>query len=235
MAFWQNLTLKQSMFWSALLITVLISFFEIRGIFRFYDTQTITNQIIQSRSPTVVNSIKMMNGLKHSLSLLESLTLPESARFKTAFTLVWEKEVNPSFEALKRLAPAWQDNADREALAEIETLLEELNLQEQEILDIIESGEGSPARQLFFDETIPAGEKVLDDITKLIELEAKEPATIARKTLLKHMADMRGSLGTSMSVMRAYLISGETKFKTEFSEHWASNEQAFNELNNQVA
>ncbi|MEM7017927.1 MAG: response regulator [Pseudomonadota bacterium] len=81
---------------------------------------------------------------------------------------------------------------------------------------------------------MPSGEKVANSIAQLIDLEAQEPATESRKALLKNMADMLGSLGLSMSAVRAYLISGDPSFREEFQKYWMTNDSAFRLLRKKI-
>ncbi|MCP4002147.1 MAG: hypothetical protein GY727_14655, partial [Gammaproteobacteria bacterium] len=67
-------------------------------------------------------------------------------------------------------------------------------------------------------------------ITKLIDLEASQAATADRKALLGMMADVRGTTGLALANIRAYLLSGDEKFKTKFDKLWAKNVRRFGDL-----
>ena len=45
------------------------------------------------------------------------------------------------------------------------------------------------------------------------------------------MADFRGSMGLAIANIRAYILSGDNKFKLKFQENWITNTLAFEELN----
>ena len=64
-----------------------------------------------------------------------------------------------------------------------------------------------------------AARKMLDDIVR-------------RKSLLGMMADTRGTLGLGLGAIRAYLLSGDEKFKSQFDKLWAKNTRRFGDLSN---
>ena len=45
------------------------------------------------------------------------------------------------------------------------------------------------------------------------------------------MANIRGTMAMSVAAIRAYLLTGDDKFKDEFKQLWARNDAAFAELN----
>jgi len=70
-------------------------------------------------------------------------------------------------------------------------------------------------------------------LSKIIEEENKLPATIARKKLLKSLADSRGSFAIGIANIRAYLLSGEKNFSTNFNKNWETNSLSFSEMKQQ--
>jgi methyl-accepting chemotaxis protein len=61
-------------------------------------------------------------------------------------------------------------------------------------------------------------------------LEAKQAATPERKALLGMMADVRGTTARSLASIRAYLLSGNSKFKNAFDVMWKKNIIRFGDL-----
>ena len=55
-------------------------------------------------------------------------------------------------------------------------------------------------------------------------------STDARKSLLIDFADLRGSTAMAMGAIRAYLLTADGAFKTEFAELWALNQKKFDAL-----
>ena len=51
------------------------------------------------------------------------------------------------------------------------------------------------------------------------------PRPIERKSLLIGFADMRGSMAMAIGAIRAYLLTADKTFKTEFEELWALNRE----------
>ncbi len=53
---------------------------------------------------------------------------------------------------------------------------------------------------------------------------------LARKPLLGMIADVRGTMGIALASIRAYLISGNEKFKRQYEVAWAKNTRRFGDL-----
>lgn len=64
----------------------------------------------------------------------------------------------------------------------------------------------------------------------MINIEATLPATPQRKALLGMMADVRGTTARGLANIRAYLLSGNEKFKANFDVMWAKNIKRFGDL-----
>ncbi|MGR3174306.1 MAG: methyl-accepting chemotaxis protein, partial [Candidatus Scalindua sp.] len=71
---------------------------------------------------------------------------------------------------------------------------------------------------------------MVSSITKMIDLEAELAATPERKALLGMMADVRGTTARGLANIRAYLLSGNEKFKKLFNVMWAKNIRRFGDL-----
>lgn len=82
---------------------------------------------------------------------------------------------------------------------------------------------------MLFDEAAPHAAIMSKNITQLIDIEA----TAQRKQLLGMMADVRGTIGLGLANIRAYLLSGDEKFKQKFDKLWAKNQRRFADLKGQ--
>ncbi|HID48862.1 MAG TPA: methyl-accepting chemotaxis protein, partial [Chromatiales bacterium] len=67
-------------------------------------------------------------------------------------------------------------------------------------------------------------------ITRMIDLEGKLEGTAERKSILYMMADVRGTTGLALANIRAFLLSGDNKFKDNYETLWAKNTRRFNDL-----
>ncbi|MEY8213313.1 MAG: methyl-accepting chemotaxis protein, partial [Colwellia sp.] len=85
---------------------------------------------------------------------------------------------------------------------------------------------------LLLTDAAPRASQMLVHITEIIDEEGLLEATEARKLLLKNLADTRGSFAVGLANIRAYLLSGDNTFKTNFETKWQINEQRVNSINN---
>jgi len=131
---------------------------------------------------------------------------------------------------MKRYATNWTNPKNVERLNIIEKNLKNFRVYQQEIEDIAQSVDNTPAVKILFEEAAPRASVMVSSITKLIDLEAGQAATADRKALLGMMADVRGTTGLALANIRAYLLSGNEKFKTKFDKLWAKNIRRFGDL-----
>jgi methyl-accepting chemotaxis protein len=68
---------------------------------------------------------------------------------------------------------------------------------------------------------------IIAALTAIIDVESTLPATPARKALLKILADSRGSFALGLANIRAFILTGDRNFETEFLARWATNEARF--------
>jgi methyl-accepting chemotaxis protein len=101
---------------------------------------------------------------------------------------------------------------------------------QDEIEAIAHDIDNLPASKILFTEAAPKAAILAREITAMIDLEAKEAGTPKRKALLGMMADVRGTLGLGLGAIRAYLLSGDEKFKETFDKLWAKNTKRFTDL-----
>ncbi|MEM7017434.1 MAG: PAS domain S-box protein, partial [Pseudomonadota bacterium] len=224
MKFWTKFTITQSLAVIYITIVLLAGGIEVASLFNASESQKESEQLANSISPTVTASTQALNGLAHTLSLLKSWVSLGEENYREAFLATWEKEIHLPMNILSQLSSNWESENDRQLLNDIKLRLPRLESLQKDVLSIAQTEENSQGLKLFLEQVVPAGEDVAKNITKLIDLEAEEPLTEVRKALFKNMADMRGSLGLSMSAVRAYLINGDIEFSNEFSVQWAKND-----------
>jgi len=71
---------------------------------------------------------------------------------------------------------------------------------------------------------------MLQKATSIINEEGSIASTDTRKSLLIGFADLRGSMAMAIGAIRAYLLTADEAFKTEFAELWALDQKKFDAL-----
>ena len=211
---------------------VLISIFSCCWQFSLIYNQRQNASIKTLQTEAANHSLMAVNGINQSLSGLRGWMLLGDVKFKEERASAWNKEILPSFQKLRELLAE-----DVESLAQIQNLQSKLTLfkeSQQEIEDIANTVDNNPALKILLTEASPQAKVLMDSITMIIDLEKAQAATEARKELLGHMADIRGTTAASLASIRAFLLTGDPKFHNEFDDLWSKNTKSFDSLNSKV-
>lgn len=214
-----------------LLIMLLVS---LTTHFSLKTTEEIEHRLFNLRLPTVLAGSQLENGINLSLAGLRGYMIlgedPNKATiFKNERARGW-KEIDAAVMKMREFAKIWTDPKNIQRLKEMQALIEEFRSAQQEVEDISHTDKNIPSFDILLTEAAPRAGKVLAAITTLIDEEESLEATPVRKRLLKLMADSRGSFAIGLANIRAYLLSGDTKFRDNFLAKWEVNEQRFQRI-----
>ena len=229
-----KLTVKNKLllgFGSVLAVVFLIS---VNTYYRIVQTTDIQNRVINLRQPTVMAGMNLADGLHLSLAGLRGYMIlggdPKKAEiFKNERAQGW-KHIDASMAEFNEFAKNWTVPANIERLQEMQGLVEEFRTAQEEVEAISHTDENVPAFKTLLTEAAPRASTIMKAITALIDEESKLPATGERKKLLKLLADSRGSFAIGLANIRAYLLSGDTKFRDNFLAKWEVNETRFKQI-----
>ncbi len=197
-------------------------------------TAEITSRVIELRAPTVQASLNLLNGLNHSLAALRGWIILGKEKFKKERNSAWNETISPSVTILKKNSQHWTNPENIRRLKEIETEVKLFEQYQQEIEDIAQSVDNRPALKILLVDAAPQGNILVNEITKMIDIEKTLKATVKRKELLGMMADIRGTTARALANIRAYLLSGNDEFKKKFATMWAKNTIRFSDLNENI-
>lgn len=213
------------------IITLMLIGAVLTSIWQTSRTTTVTSRLVELRMPTAQSSLMMLNGLNHSLASLRGWMLLGKDKFREERAKAWSEELDTSFAELKKFSANWTNPKNIERLNIIEKNLQDFRKYQQEIEDIAQTVDNTPATKILFEQVAPQAAILASNITKMIDIEAALEATPERKALLGMMADVRGTLGLGLGNIRAYLLSGDEQFKKEFEKLWLKNTKRFGDLN----
>lgn len=196
---------------------------------------SVSSRVTEVRVPTANASLKMLNGSNHALAALRGWMLLGNDKFIAERELAWKEEIWPAYNFLEEASKNWTNPKNVERLAKMEKLLPEFERFQQEIESIAQTRENVPAVKMLFDEAAPQAGIMVQNITKMINLEMQQAATPQRKALLGMMADVRGSTGLALANIRAFLLGGDPAFKVIYEKFWATNERRFGDLTKAAA
>jgi len=194
--------------------------------------QEINTRVFDLRTPTVLASTNMLNGINQSLAALRGYILLGKDGFKKERGRAWDS-INKNYVQMEEFAKSWTNPQNVERLREMKRVLAEFSQAQIEIEAISHTQDNTPATKLLITEAAPRAAVMVAEITRMIDLEAKEIATTERKALLGMMADVRGTTGLALANIRAFLLTGDEKFHEKFQGLWNKNERRFADLSGQ--
>ena len=211
-----------------LLVTaVLISIFEVSKV------DVLAKRVVELRTPTAQASLGLLNGVNQSLSGLRGWMLLGDPKFKAERKHAWDVWITPKLAELQQFSKNWTNPENIKRFREVERLLVDLEKHQHDIEAIANTIDEEPALKILFEDAAPRAARLFSLITKLIDLEGKQEGTTQRKAILYMMADIRGTTGLGLASIRAYLLSGDAKFKDQYTTLWAKNTRRFSDLSNQ--
>ena len=193
-----------------------------------------SDQIAHLRVPTAATGARLASNINASLASLRGWMLTGNPSFKAERAVVWA-DIDKNISVMTEFSKNWTVPGNITKLKDLKNLLKEFRAAQAEVESIANSPASFPANQILLNEAAPLAAIQIAQITALIDEELGRDATKARKNLLGTMADVRGSLAISLANIRAYLLSGDVNFKSQFDDSWAKNEVRFAALSESTA
>ncbi len=200
-------------------------------LFKVDAVQSEANRIVDLRVPTAFTSSGIVKDMYASLAALRGWMITGNPKFKAERTAVWAG-IDRKRAEMDRLAASWTVPANVAKWAEVKSTLDEFRTAQQQVEAIAHTADEHPATKVLVTEAAPRASTIIQNITAMIDAEAELGATAERKALLGMMADVRGTMGLGLANIRAYLLTGDEKFKELFDSFWAKNEKRFADLKN---
>ena len=171
----------------------------------------------------------MVAGVYASLASLRGWLITGNEAFKAERAVLW-KDIQSRGSEMDRLSGQWTVEQNKVDWKQARPLLDELRNAQDKAEAIAHTIDEQPAAKLLATEAAPLAKLMLQKATSIINEEGGIASTDARKSLLIDFADMRGSMAMAIGAIRAYLLTADVSFKTEFEELWALNQKKFDAL-----
>jgi len=187
------------------------------------------DRTVNLRVPTAMTASDMVAGVYASLASLRGWLVTGNDAFKTERAGLW-KDLQAHGSEMDRLSAAWTVEQNKVDWKQAKPLLDELRAAQDKAEAIAHTIDEQPAAKILATEAAPLAKLMLKNATAIIDEESSIASTDARKSLLIGFADMRGSMAMAIGAIRAYLLTADDAFKTEFVELWALNQKKFDAL-----
>jgi methyl-accepting chemotaxis protein len=149
--------------------------------------------------------------------------------FKVERATLW-KEMQGYGAKMDGISGQWTFEQNKTDWKQAKVLLDELRGAQDKAEAIAHTIDEQPAAKLLSTEAAPLAKLMLQKATSIIDEEGSIATTDARKSLLIDFADLRGSMASAIGAIRAYLLTADVAFKTEYEELWALNQKKFEAL-----
>ncbi|VAX08150.1 Methyl-accepting chemotaxis sensor/transducer protein [hydrothermal vent metagenome] len=233
-----KLSIRNKLFMGFGAVLLIVTLVSINNIMMLNNISADEHRLIDLRLPTVMAGMELTDGIHLSLAGLRGYMIlgkdPAAAeKFRAERRHGWDK-IDQSLVQMDMFAQNWTDSKNIEKLNEIKGHINEFRIAQQEVEDIAHTLQNIPALKVLLTEAAPRAVKIITALTRMINEEATFAATPERKTLLKLLADSRGSFALGLANIRAYLLSGDTKFADNFKAKWKINEARFKQVSAQT-
>jgi methyl-accepting chemotaxis protein len=188
-----------------------------------------TERTVNLRVPTAMTASDLVAGVYASLASLRGWLITGNDVFKTERAVLW-KDIQAHGSEMDRLSGQWTVEQNKVDWKQAKPLLDELRSAQDKAEAIAHTIDEQPAAKILATEAAPLAKLMLQKATSIIDEEGSIASTDARKSLLIGFADMRGSMAMAIGAIRAYLLTADVAFKTEFEQLWALNQKKFDAL-----
>jgi len=229
-----NLSVRNKLLFGFGLVLFIVLGVSVNTYFSIQNTKNIQERVTNLRTPTVQAGMLLEDGMNQSLAGLRGYMIlgkdPKKAKiFRDERTKGWEK-IDTAMGTFQKFAKNWTVPANVERLKNMEGFVEEFRQAQHEVEAISHTNKNIAAFNLLLTEAAPRAGKILKNISTIIDEEVNLQATPQRKKLLKLLADSRGSFAIGLANIRAYLLSGDSKFRDNFKNKWKVNVSRYNQI-----
>ena len=184
--------------------------------------------------PVTAACDELIIGINQSLAELRGYTIlgadPQKAEsFRQQRRNAWLR-IDTAVLQLREVQSNGVESAATKQLAAIDSQLRALRSSQDEVERLAHTATNIPANQLLQLEATPLAEGMLANLTAMIDEESRLEAIADRKLLLNAMANSRGGLATGLASIRAYLLTGDSQYRTDFETNWQANSQGLSFL-----
>ncbi len=177
----KNMTIGTKMAFGFGLITLVLTAAVLTTIWKVGESNKVNNKLIELRAPTAQASLSMLNGMNHSLAALRGWIILGKDKFKDERAGAWSEEIEPAVAEMKKFAVNWTNPKNVERLNIIEKKLTDFKVYQQEIEDIAQSIDNTPALKILFEEAAPQAGILINNMTVMVDSELQYDSTSVLK------------------------------------------------------
>ncbi len=230
LSWFMNMRIRTKVFAGFTLVTLILLIVILVIIQLVKEIESTTHRVVDLRTPTAQASLMMLNGMNHSLASLRGWVILGEDQFKKEREDAWIHQIDSSLKLLNILSTDWTNAENKNRLQKIGEDIDKFRMYQEEIEEIAQKEENTPARKIFFNQVDPLEKVIVSNLTKMLKLELRNPQTPERRGLASLMTDIEATTTLAIAKIEEYLLSGSVKFKNEFEHHWNVNSKHYIQL-----
>jgi adenylate cyclase len=188
-----------------------------------------SNQLALERTPAVVATQHAQIGLQRSLAGLRGWVALGDKRFRLDRRAAWTEQIEPAIDELEHSGGAWSEPADRDHLAELAALLDDLKESQWWVEDVAQTEGNQPALHALRQRVVPISSSLSKAVEPLVanwDLDSGVDGAVKWKALTR----FRRSLTSADDALARFVSEGEERWRHAFIESLDDAEFEFERL-----
>jgi len=182
------------------------------------------------RSPTAVVSYSLAHSVQKSLADLRGWVALGDASFRTRRELIWQDEILPNLERLRRLSQQWPDAEDKQQLTDLESLLVDLREAQWWNEEVANTPGNFPATLAYEKNCRPIARDFDLLIGVVIQHEKGLESSARRKRLLAKMGEVHNHVLRAHAQLSGFLVSADHHRQKTLLEELEASRKALDDL-----
>ncbi|MFQ5737477.1 MAG: ATP-binding protein [Acidobacteriota bacterium] len=183
--------------------------------------------------PIAEASSGVLAGVRQSLGALRAWVVLGNPSFLKERERAWREEIRPKLARLQSLAAA-EKGLEKEALQNLNRLLNDLEESQWWVQDIAHTPGNEPAKMLLQRDVEPVAVGIIEAVTALIEIEKAQDSSRRTKLLLE-AADFRHAMTLSLRLLGEFVSNGKSVESARFRDTLGSAEKQIDSILSQSA
>ena len=193
------------------------------------ETSRLREQVSNERLPSVLAAANVVDAIDRSLASLRGYMILGKESFRKERHIAW-KAIDSELKKLGRIADQSKDETLEATVTQLTQNLGEFRVAQSMVEDVCQTDANLPATQILVSEAAPKAKQIIESLTELIDEESEIVPTVERRTLLTLLADSRGSFAVGLGSIRAFLLTGDPSWQSDFQKRWNVNTDRFQKL-----
>ena len=163
--------------------------------------------VLNRNVKSVQNAISTQGEIHHALSMHRGYMILGLQSLADERLATWEK-IDGHMTELDKLSAHWKDDETKQAYSELKRVLVDFRAAQDQIAAVAHTDADIPSQTRYFNDAMPHGEAMVENLNKILVIERGLDATSERKLLVEYVSAAKGHLLNTSTAITAFLVSG---------------------------